>query len=509
MVLGQIRSAAASLFGTGTANNNNSNNNNNNSGAAQTQNNGERTAQNASSGGGGMFSFLGVGGSAASKNSRSVKSLSTTEENEKFFGFENFGNTCYVNSVVQALYATKEFRGRLLAHKEQEAPTEESLLTCLAELFQQITNQRRKTGTISPKKFMSRVRADNELFRSYMHQDAHEFLNFLMNNLCETLETDHRKMRTGDEPEPQTHWRSFVQEIFQGCLTSETKCLQCERVTRRDEPFLDLSLDIEPNASLSACLRKFGQAEVLRDSEKFRCEYCGGGTYQEARRQLRFASAPKVLALHLKRFKYIESLGQYRKLCHRVPFPNTLRIPAEMMASGQEKDGQSGAGGSLPPLYRLYAVVVHLGSGPNHGHYVCLTKSGMGDTATATTTSAATASEGTGSVPSDAAETSSPPVPMSVDGVDSPSDSQAMSPTPDVECDAASDAAWVLFDDDLVEVMPTESLSRFYGATTEGPLTAQGGVGTSRGGGGGAPPKPLVKAEPNTEHGYLLFYARC
>jgi hypothetical protein len=44
---------------------------------------------------------------------------------------------------------------------------------------------------VSPKQFVQRLKHDNELFRSFMHQDAHEFLNFLLNDCCETLERKH------------------------------------------------------------------------------------------------------------------------------------------------------------------------------------------------------------------------------------------------------------------------------------------------------------------------------
>lgn len=43
----------------------------------------------------------------------------------------------------------------------------------------------------------------------------------------------------------------------QGTLVNETKCLACETVTAREEAFYDLSLDIDQNTSLSACLRNF------------------------------------------------------------------------------------------------------------------------------------------------------------------------------------------------------------------------------------------------------------
>lgn len=34
----------------------------------------------------------------------------------------------------------------------------------------QITSQKKKTGVIAPKRFVQRVKKQNELFRSYMHQ---------------------------------------------------------------------------------------------------------------------------------------------------------------------------------------------------------------------------------------------------------------------------------------------------------------------------------------------------
>ena len=38
---------------------------------------------------------------------------------------------------------------------------------------------------------------------------------------------------------------------------NETRCLRCETVTSREEAFYDLSLEIEQNSSLTACLKNF------------------------------------------------------------------------------------------------------------------------------------------------------------------------------------------------------------------------------------------------------------
>ena len=75
-----------------------------------------------------------------SGSSRLEKALGEAPEGERYFGLENFGNTCYANSVLQTLYFCQPFRDRVLQYAESIANRsyEESLLTCLAELFVQV-----------------------------------------------------------------------------------------------------------------------------------------------------------------------------------------------------------------------------------------------------------------------------------------------------------------------------------------------------------------------------------
>ncbi|KIO17131.1 hypothetical protein M407DRAFT_229267 [Tulasnella calospora MUT 4182] len=232
-----------------------------------------------------------------------------------------------------------------------------TLYAALRSLFNHIAHHPNGKGVVAPQAFITKLKKENILFRSSMHQDAHEFLNYLLNKVVEDLEDEGK----GEVSPP------LIQSLFQGTLTNETRCLTCERVTSRSEPFLDLSLDISQNTSLNACLRHFSKSEMLTARNKFFCDECCG--LVEAEKRMKIKTLPPILLLHLKRFKYQEELQKYVKLSYRVAFPLELRLYNNTI-----KGAGSGGPGDPEGLYRLFAVVVHIGGGPHHGHYITLVK---------------------------------------------------------------------------------------------------------------------------------------
>ncbi|KAL3613014.1 Ubiquitin carboxyl-terminal hydrolase 46, partial [Castilleja foliolosa] len=240
--------------------------------------------------------------------------------NEHYFGLVNFGNTCYSNSVLQALYFCRPFREKVLEYKAKNKRTKETLLTCLADLFYSIATQKKKVGSIAPKKFIARLRKEKEEFDNYMQQDAHEFLNFLINHINEIILAERnqstlkvQKNASGENvtcngsvpsQKQENTEPTWVHEIFQGTLTSETRCLNCETVSSKDEHFFDLQVDVGQNTSITHCLKCFSDTETLCNENKFKCDNCS--SYQEAQKRMRVKKLPLILALHLKRFKYME-----------------------------------------------------------------------------------------------------------------------------------------------------------------------------------------------------------
>ncbi|VVC98995.1 unnamed protein product [Leptidea sinapis] len=295
--------------------------------------------------------------------------------NEHYFGLVNFGNTCYSNSVLQALYFCRPFREKVLEYKAKNKRTKETLLTCLADLFYSIATQKKKVGSIAPKKFIARLRKEKEEFDNYMQQDAHEFLNFLINHINEIILAERNQSTlkvqktpgSGDNGTnvtcngtlPHSTEPTWVHEIFQGTLTSETRCLNCETVSSKDEHFFDLQVDVDQNTSITHCLKCFSDTETLCNDNKFKCDHCS--SYQEAQKRMRVKKLPLILALHLKRFKYMEQYNRHIKVSHRVVFPLELRL-----------FNTSDDAVNPDRLYDLVAVVVHCGSGPNRGHYISI-----------------------------------------------------------------------------------------------------------------------------------------
>ncbi|KAF4470045.1 ubiquitin thiolesterase [Fusarium albosuccineum] len=390
---------------------------------------------------------------------------------DRFFGLENFGNTCYCNSIVQALFYSDTFRNNVVnypPHSPVDTPNgsrpkvpitirppptdpavnqpkqkglstsqvikqrqamnhqlpgqvgvrpedkpdtpeykkkqamikgpilelaqensaaygmDECTFTGLKDIFLALLESNTHTGVLSPQRFLEIFKRDNEMFRNSMHQDAHEFYGLVLNDVINTVEATARRMQlqapaddldglahsvghalgsamvnhasaTGS---PATGW---VHDIFEGVLTSETKCLTCETASQRDETFLDLSIDLEEHSSVTSCLRKFSAEEMLCERNKFHCDHCGG--LQEAEKRMKVKRLPKILTLHLKRFKYTEDYSRLQKLFHRVVYPYHLR-----MFNTTEDAGDPDR------LYELYAVVVHIGGNAYHGHYVSIIK---------------------------------------------------------------------------------------------------------------------------------------
>eukprot|EP00795_Rhopilema_esculentum_P006494 gene6494-11950_t len=115
------------------------------------------------------------------------------------------------------------------SYKPEDVSLVEELRKILCALWQG------SSATISPDELFAVVWKVVPRFRGYQQHDAHEFMHYLLDRVhTELLQSN--KFSNGKD--------TIVTSIFGGNLQSEVTCLQCKHLSRKQEVYLDMSLDI-------------------------------------------------------------------------------------------------------------------------------------------------------------------------------------------------------------------------------------------------------------------------
>lgn len=229
---------------------------------------------------------------------------------------------------------------------------------------------------ITPESLFTMI-GKNPRFRGYQQQDAHEFLRYVLDRLDKECLDNYSSSK---------NHASIINNIFGGTLQNEVNCLECGFRSHKQDPFLDLSLDIpisratpsshnsdnsnqsssntacQDNCDLVDCLSSFIELEELTETELYYCSNCR----QKQRSTKRFwiRRLPEVLCLHLKRFRYNNFLRT--KIDDYIQFPiQGLDMKRFVLTNKHETRGSSCG----PTTYDLVAFIEHHGSGLGSGHY--------------------------------------------------------------------------------------------------------------------------------------------
>ncbi|PIA39963.1 hypothetical protein AQUCO_02600424v1 [Aquilegia coerulea] len=272
-------------------------------------------------------------------------------------GLNNMGNTCFLNAILQCFTHTVPFVQILRScHHPTPCHRNSEGFCVLCALRDHIELSLSSSGrSIEPQKFVYNLNELSSSFRRYQQEDAHEFLQCLLDKLDSYGVNETAKEQSSSDEE-----ESIVKKIFGGSLRSQLRCCSCGHCSDTFEPWIDLSLEIEDVDSLPTALESFTKVEKLE--EKSPCENCKEEVLVE--KQLTVEKTPTVAALHLKRFK---NYGSYvDKIDKHVDFP--LELDLLPYRSNQEN-------AEVDLKYELYGVVVHTGLSSNSGHYYCFIRS--------------------------------------------------------------------------------------------------------------------------------------
>jgi len=273
-------------------------------------------------------------------------------------GLRNLGNTCYVNSVLQCLFANAEFRNTVYA----AAPpvSEDPVVKALREIF--VHMQQGPASPVDPAPLATALQLDHAV-----QQDGQEFMKLLLTLL------EHRFSS-------QANLHGVIQNLFRGQSGYETLCMTCNTPSEsssRNDNFYELDVPVRGFKSLDASLTSLLSPEILEGENQFSCDRCAAK--RDATRRLQIRILPPMLCLSLQRFVYDFIKGDRVKATDKFAFP--LELPASALVGGVETQGRelqedirskSGSGGlhtTTGDIYDLEAILIHKGGSALQGHY--------------------------------------------------------------------------------------------------------------------------------------------
>lgn len=180
--------------------------------------------------------------------------------------------------------------------------------------------------------------------------------------------------------------RTLIETTFGGSLITGIRCMQCNCISEKEEPFTDLSLAFcptsagpqdgpqpvgpseeprglcqgsvnggselpdassaqaaaggahphiraahEPPLSVPDLVNYFLAPEILDNENAYFCDKCG--SLQRAERTMKLVSAPQYLILTLLRFSYDAKCHVRRKILENVTIPPLMRLPVHAVTS--------------------------------------------------------------------------------------------------------------------------------------------------------------------------------
>ncbi|CAN9510277.1 unnamed protein product [Ophioblennius macclurei] len=321
-------------------------------------------------------------------------------------GLVNLGNTCYMNSIIQTLFMATDFRRHVLSLQLNGSNT---LMKKLQLLFAFLAHTQR--AAYAPRNFLEASRPP--WFNAGSQQDCSEYLRFLLDRLHEeektlqvleaakpiadtsskeptnlpSAEEQEESHPTPAETKSDNSGQTLIERTFGGKLVTGIRCMQCNFISEKEEPFTDLSLAFCPSAAVSQdgphiqgpseepkvlcqgsvnggsevpepasagapasnphfvpvtnepplsvpdLVNYFLAPEILDEDNAYFCEKCS--SLQRAERTMKVVSAPEYLILTLLRFSYDAKCHVRRKILENVTIPSFMGLPVHASCTPQ------------------------------------------------------------------------------------------------------------------------------------------------------------------------------
>ncbi|KAF7683684.1 Ubiquitin carboxyl-terminal hydrolase 12 [Astathelohania contejeani] len=250
-----------------------------------------------------------------------------TSDKQKYYkqlhpvGFPMLGNTCYANSSLQALLSLNSFVFYF------ESVGNRKLYNLIKLLIKEVEN-----NTIPDKKnlkyLITRIKNSDDTFFVIGNQEcASEFIQLLLNQVDQEINNED----------------GSIMDNFRFDTVTEFKCMECKTGWKGPSETV-FPIYINKNISISEAIK----SSMIEKIDDFKCEFCKKKVNIQAKRS--FTSNANILMVVNKCYDYITK----EKLHY------TFNVNYNLLINNFN--------------YVLSAIIIHIGSTINSGHYIALCK---------------------------------------------------------------------------------------------------------------------------------------
>ncbi|XP_013375312.1 PREDICTED: ubiquitin carboxyl-terminal hydrolase 40 isoform X1 [Chinchilla lanigera] len=265
-------------------------------------------------------------------------------------GIRNQGGTCYLNSLLQTLHFTPEFREALFSLGPEELGSLEDkdkpdakvriIPLQLQRLFAQLLlldQSAASTADLTD----SFGWTSNEEMRQHDVQE----LNRILFSALETSLVG-------------TSGHDLINRLYHGTVVNQIVCKECKNISEKQEDFLDLTVAVKNVSGLEDALwNMYVEEEVFDCDNLYHCGTCD--RLVKAAKSAKLRKLPPFLTVSLLRFNFdFVKCERYKETsCYTFP----LRINLKPFCEQSELN-------DLDYVYDLFSVIIHKG-GCYGGHY--------------------------------------------------------------------------------------------------------------------------------------------